>query len=157
MESPQSEKVNERTLIRSCIHAREGVAHLDLKPENLFLDENDGLKIADFGLFKDDIYKNLLRLSHASPGYIAPELYLGVASDPYAYDMWAVGCIFAQMLLNQSQSVFYSDKCELELIRTLMGSSFPHQVSATKDRVEEYEDFCKNASELPNIGLKYPF
>ena len=53
------------------------VAHRDLKPENLLLDENQQIKIGDFGLsnlMKDGIFLNT---SCGSPNYAAPEVVSG--------------------------------------------------------------------------------
>jgi serine/threonine protein kinase len=55
---------------------KSGVTHRDLKPENILLDENDNIKLLDFGfanLLKDG---RCLRTSCGSPNYAAPEVIL---------------------------------------------------------------------------------
>ena len=57
-------------------HSR-GVYHRDLKPENLLLDENENLKVSDFGLSALSESKRqdgLLHTACGSPAYIAPEV-----------------------------------------------------------------------------------
>ena len=53
---------------------KAAVAHRDLKPENLLLDENNSIKIIDFGL--SNMYKNgeQLKTACGSPCYAAPEV-----------------------------------------------------------------------------------
>jgi 5'-AMP-activated protein kinase catalytic alpha subunit len=53
------------------------IVHRDLKPENLLLDENNNIKIIDFGL--SNIYQRgeLLKTACGSPCYAAPEMIAG--------------------------------------------------------------------------------
>ncbi|CAD8104031.1 unnamed protein product [Paramecium primaurelia] len=74
------------------------VMHRDLKPENLLLDENNKIKIVDFGLsnqFKDG---QLLKTACGSPCYAAPEMIAGKEYDPKSADTWSCGVILYAMV-----------------------------------------------------------
>lgn len=71
------------------------IAHRDLKPENLLLAtlENDNdVKIADFGFAKKCSGPNVLTTQCGTPGYVAPEILEGAKYD-YSADMWSIGVI----------------------------------------------------------------
>ncbi|KAL8265758.1 hypothetical protein R6Q59_003102 [Mikania micrantha] len=81
------------------------IMHRDLKPSNILVmgdgEEQGVVKIADFGLAR--IYQAPLKpLSDngvvVTIWYRAPELLLGAKHYTSAVDMWAVGCIFAELL-----------------------------------------------------------
>lgn len=84
------------------LHSR-GVTHRDLKPENLLLDENDRLKITDFGmatLFRfQGKERNLERQCGTKP-YMAPEVLLRPYSAEAA-DIWSCGVVLVALLAGE--------------------------------------------------------
>jgi len=83
------------------------VVHRDMKPRNLLVNSNCDLKICDFGLAR-------IEFGCGSPGsgvkvaamtdyvatrwYRAPEILLGWGRYGRPVDMWAVGCVLAELL-----------------------------------------------------------
>merc|ERR550514_965887 len=84
-----------------------GVAHRDLKLENVLLNEAGALKLIDFGL--SHVYPRLadgvsvdrskpLRDVCGSKSYAAPEVLASKGYDGFAADMWSIGvCLFAML------------------------------------------------------------
>jgi len=74
------------------------VVHRDFKPENLLLDEDDNLKIVDFGLSNLMKSGELLRTSCGSPNYASPEIVSNVPYSGAECDIWSIGVILYAML-----------------------------------------------------------
>ncbi len=84
----------------SYIH-NNGIVHRDLKPENIMVDENDHIKLIDFGIASD---KSARRLTYANftstlgtPNYISPEQVKGNRGDGRS-DIYSLGVILYEML-----------------------------------------------------------
>ncbi|XP_028269899.1 cyclin-dependent kinase 7 isoform X2 [Parambassis ranga] len=76
------------------------VLHRDLKPNNLLLDSTGVLKLADFGLAKSFGSPNRVYTHQVvTRWYRSPELLFGARMYGVGVDMWAVGCILAELLL----------------------------------------------------------
>jgi serine/threonine-protein kinase len=82
------------------IHAN-GVAHRDLKPENIMVDDQDNLKLIDFGIAGDVAAKRLTYANFTAalgtPNYISPEQVKGKRGDGRS-DLYSMGVILYEML-----------------------------------------------------------
>ncbi|XP_035885992.1 serine/threonine-protein kinase SIK3 isoform X3 [Phyllostomus discolor] len=73
-------------------HCRN-IVHRDLKAENLLLDANLNIKIADFGFSNHFTPGQLLKTWCGSPPYAAPELFEGKEYDGPKVDIWSLGVV----------------------------------------------------------------
>jgi serine/threonine protein kinase len=79
------------------------VMHRDLKPANLLVNSNCLLQICDFGLARVDSEEDNMTKYVVTRWYRPPELLLCGPEATYsnAIDIWSVGCIFAEMLMQR--------------------------------------------------------
>jgi serine/threonine protein kinase len=78
-----------------------GVVHRDLKPENIMVDENDNIKLIDFGIAGDTSSRRLTYANFTAtlgtPNYISPEQVKGKRGDGRS-DLFSMGVILYEML-----------------------------------------------------------
>ncbi|KAM0893845.1 hypothetical protein ACQ4PT_024845 [Festuca glaucescens] len=88
------------TALAHC-HAR-GVAHRDVKPQNILLDAAGGLKVSDFGLSAAPVVpgsaESLLLTACGTPAYAAPEVLRRKAYDGAKVDAWSCGVVLFVLL-----------------------------------------------------------
>ncbi|VVC38733.1 Hypothetical protein CINCED_3A004333 [Cinara cedri] len=71
----------------------KNIVHRDLKAENLLLDGENNIKLADFGFSNHFFDGKLLSTWCGSPPYAAPELFQGQEYDGPKADIWSLGVV----------------------------------------------------------------
>eukprot|EP00976_Prorocentrum_cordatum_P071512 1180355-Prorocentrum_minimum.AAC.7 len=99
------------------------VLHRDLKPNNLLIAPDGSLKLADFGLARvfgspDRQLTNQV----FQRWYRAPELLYGTRQYGPAVDMWALGVIFAELMLRRPYFAGTSDLDQLAKVFAALGT-----------------------------------
>lgn len=97
--------------------------HRDIKPENILLNKNGNVKIADFGFtkFVSEARRHTDYIS--TRWYRAPELLLKKHNYSFEIDIFALGCVFAELLLLQPLFPGKNEIDQLYLIFKSLGKS----------------------------------
>lgn len=155
------------------------ILHRDLKPANIMVSSQGVVKIGDLGLARK--FKSPLQSLYTGDKvvvtiwYRAPELLLGTRHYTPAVDLWAVGCILAELLslrpifkgeeakidLNNKKSVPFQ-KNQLQKIIEILGipttdiwtnlNKYPEYLSFTQHFNQSYPNNLSNWFKLINGG-----
>ncbi|PJF19209.1 Serine/threonine-protein kinase [Paramicrosporidium saccamoebae] len=111
-------------LLRSVEYCHQrGILHRDLKPNNLLIATDGNIKLADFGLARSFGYPIEPMTSQVvTRWYRPPELLYGARYYTDAVDIWAAGCIFAELMLRTPFLPAETDMGQLKVIFQALGT-----------------------------------
>ncbi|KAG8344667.1 Protein kinase domain [Trypanosoma vivax] len=147
------------------LHSAE-LLHRDMKPSNLLVNSDCSMKVADFGLArsilsleKEQMARPVLTDYIMTRWYRPPEVLLGSTRYTKGVDMWAVGCIIAELLLGRPVFPGRTTMKQLELIINVLGEPTAEDIAATNSQfadamlkdtrraqVTTFEELLPNAS-----------
>ncbi|XP_044315833.1 cyclin-dependent kinase-like 1 isoform X3 [Drosophila rhopaloa] len=117
-----------QTLLGVAYCHKQGCLHRDIKPENILLTAQGQVKLCDFGfarmLSPGENYTDYV----ATRWYRAPELLVGDTQYGTPVDVWAIGCLFAELVRGEALWPGRSDVDQLYLIRKTLGDLLPRHI-----------------------------
>ncbi|XP_017017432.1 cyclin-dependent kinase 2 [Drosophila kikkawai] len=119
------------------------ILHRDLKPQNLLVDTEGKIKLADFGLARA-FNMPMRAYTHevVTLWYRAPEILLGTKFYSTGVDIWSLGCIFAEMIMRRS--LFPGDSEIDQLYRIFRTLGTPDETK------------WPGVTQLPDFKAKFP-
>ncbi|XP_050311741.1 cyclin-dependent kinase 7 [Anthonomus grandis grandis] len=129
------------------------ILHRDLKPNNLLVNSKGVLKIGDFGLAKMFGSPNRINTHHVvTRWYRSPELLFGAKQYGTCIDIWAVGCILAELLLRVP---LFPGESDLDQLTKIFGV-FGNPTEDTWPGIKSMSDYIE-FKPFPQIPLKSIF
>ena len=146
------------TGVAYCHHHR--VLHRDLKPQNLLINREGDLKLADFGLARAfGIPVRSYTHEVVTLWYRAPDVLLGSRKYSTPVDIWSIGCIFAEMVNGTPLFKGTSEETQLDIIFRHLGtpneSNFPglRELPDWKDTFANYPSPSSLHDLVPKLDI----
>ncbi|KAI7247705.1 Protein kinase, partial [Hortaea werneckii] len=122
-----------------------GVIYRDLKLDNIMLTLDGHIKIADYGLCKEDMwYGSTTSTFCGTPEFMAPEILLDKKYGR-AVDWWAFGVLIYQMLLQQSP---FRGEDEDEIYDAILADEPLYPIHMPRDSVSILQKLLTREPEL---------
>ena len=122
---------------------RHGVVHRDIKPDNLLLDEDQNVYVADFGIAKDLEIADIAQGEMVgSPNYFAPEQIRGEEITPRA-DLYSLGVMLFELLTGTRA---FSDSTLTEIIYKHLNEPLPSLHDFRSDLPKPVNDVLQRAT-----------
>jgi serine/threonine protein kinase len=98
---------------------RQRIAHLDIKPQNILLDDNFDAKVADFGLSKliDRDQSRVVTRMRGTPGYMAPEWLTSQITEKV--DVYSFGVVVIEIICGRKNIDYSQPESSIQLISLL--------------------------------------
>ncbi|XP_027880032.1 myosin light chain kinase, smooth muscle isoform X1 [Xiphophorus couchianus] len=121
---------------------KQGIVHLDLKPENIMCVNKTGskIKLIDFGLARRLANAGTLKVLFGTPEFVAPEV-INYEAISYPTDMWSIGVIC--YILLSGLSPFMGDN-DNETLANVTSATWDFEDEAFDEISENAKDFITN-------------
>ncbi|XVF57938.1 hypothetical protein PTKIN_Ptkin07bG0022700 [Pterospermum kingtungense] len=122
------------------------ILHLDVKPQNILLDQNFGARLADFGLSKliDKNQSQILTTMRGTPGYMAPEWSSATITEKV--DVYSFGVVVMEILCGRKNVDRSQTEEEMHLLRLFTKKAGEGKLLELVDKCSE--DMQSNGEEV---------
>jgi hypothetical protein len=116
---------------------RHRIAHLDIKPQNILLDDSFNAKVSDFGLSKliDRDESQVVTRMRGTPGYMAPEWLTSQITEKV--DVYSFGVVVMEIISGRKNLDYSQPEGSVQLITLLQGKAENGQL---EDMIDENSD-----------------
>jgi serine/threonine protein kinase len=117
-----------------------GICHRDIKPQNILIDDtNHILKLCDFGSAKKLVTDESNVAYICSRYYRAPELIFGATDYGFNVDTWSIGCVIAELVLNEPLFLGDSSVDQIVEIIKVLGTPTRKQIREMNPEYLQYK------------------
>lgn len=116
---------------------RQRIAHLDIKPQNILLDDNFNAKVSDFGLSKliDRDESQVVTRMRGTPGYMAPEWLTSQITEKV--DVYSFGVVVMEIISGRKNLDYSQPEGSIQLITLLQWKA---ENGKLEDMIDENSD-----------------
>jgi len=133
---------------------RQRIAHLDIKPQNILIDDNFDAKVADFGLSKliDRDQSHVVTRMRGTPGYMAPEWLTSQITEKV--DVYSFGVVVMEIICGRRNLDYSQPEGSIQLINLLQEKAKNNELDDMIDRNSEDMHIHKEeVIELMNLAI----